>query len=194
MMFNLLNMYTCLLFVSVNFTKAFSFQPDTKKIPSTRFKYVGDTQPIGYFDPLGISSKVSEERLKYFREAELQHGRIAMLASLIVPALEITQNELGINVMTNSPLDTQYAYLFGFSIFELARMLKGYENPFIGSEAFQLKDAHEPGQIFPTSVFKYELSVDRMNKELNNGRLAMLAMAHVLGFEYFYHVPVYSGF
>merc|ERR1719356_240274 len=44
----------------------------------------GITGPTGgsgsYFDPLGISTNVPEGKLLFYREAELKHGRVCMLA------------------------------------------------------------------------------------------------------------------
>ena len=42
---------------------------------------VGDCAPLGFFDPLGFSKDASPETMKKFREAELKHGRVAMLAA-----------------------------------------------------------------------------------------------------------------
>ncbi|KAL7530135.1 hypothetical protein ACHAXR_003325, partial [Thalassiosira sp. AJA248-18] len=40
----------------------------------------GALAPMGLFDPLGFAAKADEEGLKKYREAELTHGRVAMLA------------------------------------------------------------------------------------------------------------------
>merc|ERR1719321_1839509 len=42
----------------------------------------GVTAPLGFFDPLGISTNVPEGKLLFYREAELKHGRVCMLAVL----------------------------------------------------------------------------------------------------------------
>merc|ERR1719240_988505 len=42
----------------------------------------GVTAPLGLFDPLGISTNVPEGKLFFYREAELKHGRVCMLAIL----------------------------------------------------------------------------------------------------------------
>jgi len=49
---------------------------------------VFDPNGLGYFDPVGFTVGASEKRIRAFREAELKHGRIAMLAwvGLVVPA------------------------------------------------------------------------------------------------------------
>lgn len=40
----------------------------------------GALPPVGLFDPLGFAEKADEGTLKRYREAELTHGRVAMLA------------------------------------------------------------------------------------------------------------------
>lgn len=39
----------------------------------------GKTAPIGFFDPFGFSQRASPKSVKLWREAELKHGRIAMV-------------------------------------------------------------------------------------------------------------------
>jgi hypothetical protein len=41
---------------------------------------VGALDPVGLFDPLGFAEKADDNTLKRYREAELTHGRVAMLA------------------------------------------------------------------------------------------------------------------
>merc|ERR1712032_1138839 len=40
----------------------------------------GALPPMGFFDPLGFAEKADEGTLKRYREAEITHGRVAMLA------------------------------------------------------------------------------------------------------------------
>ena len=49
---------------------------------------VGQLPPVGFFDPLGLSNGRTDGELKKFREAELKHGRVAMLASLAIVVQE----------------------------------------------------------------------------------------------------------
>jgi hypothetical protein len=53
----------------------------------------GISGPVGFFDPFGLSKpfadpRGAEGRAKFFREAELKHGRVAMLAALGFPVAE----------------------------------------------------------------------------------------------------------
>jgi hypothetical protein len=43
---------------------------------------VGALDPVGLFDPLGFADKADDNTLKRYREAELTHGRVAMLATV----------------------------------------------------------------------------------------------------------------
>ena len=38
--------------------------------------------PLGIFDPAGFAAKADQNTLKRYREAELIHGRVAMLATV----------------------------------------------------------------------------------------------------------------
>ena len=42
----------------------------------------GKTAPIGFFDPFGFSDRASPKSVKLWREAELKHGRVAMVLKL----------------------------------------------------------------------------------------------------------------
>merc|ERR1712057_129600 len=42
----------------------------------------GVSAPMNYFDPLGFSTTVDSGKLLFYREVELKHGRVAMLAAL----------------------------------------------------------------------------------------------------------------
>merc|ERR1719380_75779 len=42
----------------------------------------GVTAPLGYFDPMGLLEEQTKESVLMFREAELAHGRVAMIAGL----------------------------------------------------------------------------------------------------------------
>ena len=77
-------MYHVLMFMLIGSVNALmNIRPSIKS-----FKYVGSTAPFENFDPLNIVEGKSENRVKYTREAELQHGRAAMLGLLIGVATE----------------------------------------------------------------------------------------------------------
>merc|ERR1719171_3036152 len=57
--------------------------PEPEPLPTFNVKDMpGITGPLGFFDPVGFSADASEGKIKFYREVELKHGRVAMLASL----------------------------------------------------------------------------------------------------------------
>lgn len=62
-----------------------SLSPKTAASPTKDFTIEdlpGALAPVGFFDPLGLAAKANGATLKRYREAELTHGRVAMLAVL----------------------------------------------------------------------------------------------------------------
>merc|ERR1719327_115333 len=42
----------------------------------------GITDPLGFFDPAGFTEGASEGKIRFYREVELKHGRVGMLAAV----------------------------------------------------------------------------------------------------------------
>ena len=154
----------------------------------TQFKYLGDIQPVGYFDPLELTSKenVKEETIGLIRESELQHGRVAMLAATLMPLLEVVQHDkLAINCLSGMTGLMQVPFWLGLLAYEYKRMKVGWENPFgaDGAKPFSLKKNYQPGNVFNYDMTN--ISDKAINSELSNGRLAMIAAMHMVAYEYY---------
>lgn len=70
-------------------TGAAAFAPSAKSIRKTSLAVAsfeapeelpGVLAPVGFFDPLGFAEKADANTMKRYREAELAHGRVSMLA------------------------------------------------------------------------------------------------------------------
>merc|ERR1711935_518407 len=48
----------------------------------------GISGPLDFFDPLGFCNEASEGKIKFYREVEVKHARMAMLAAIGFPIAE----------------------------------------------------------------------------------------------------------
>jgi len=75
------------LAVSATLATAFGFAPSTGRFSSSRVLSMSAADlpgaaPFGFFDPLNLSAKLDATELSKYREAEIKHGRVAMIASV----------------------------------------------------------------------------------------------------------------
>eukprot|EP00466_Bigelowiella_natans_P019226 jgi/Bigna1/52089/estExt_Genewise1Plus.C_50138 len=168
------------------------------------YKLPRGSAPMGdYFDPLGLSKGKDESELKRFREAEITHSRVAMLAflgflfqeALLDRPLFSTPELGGIKgpaiyhfqqVSERFPL-FWVATLPFFAYFENIRARKGWADPTKGGPLFGLKEDYTPGDLGFDPFQAYPLDSNgkkaMQDKELNNGRLAMLGVAGLMAQE-----------
>ena len=177
------------ILISMLISSTIAFTPSPK---IKTFRYVGSTKPLDNFDPLNILKNKSENRVKFTREAELQHGRLAMLATLSIPFLEHLDKHssvLGINYLSSMDLYHQAPFWLGATCYETLRMGRGWTNPFTTNTTFNLLENYQPGNVGNYDMSKVEDSF--LNKELNNGRLAMIAFMGILAQELVTGNPIF---
>ena len=148
------------------------------------FRYVGSTPPFENFDPLNIRKNNSENRVKFTREAELQYSCDVMLSTVVISFIELMDKDdsvLGINYLTSMDFYNQAPIWFGITSYEVVHMAKCWVNPFNTQTTFMLKENYQPGNLFNVNI--YYAGNDLLNKELNNGRLAMTCFIGIFGQE-----------
>ena len=163
--------------------------------------YPGVTKPLDFFDPVGFTKDISESDFKKYRESELKHGRIAMLAVLGVFFAEAAPFLLGGKITGPAIFQFQQAdkYLHAFTAnvigftaaIEGFNIIKGWQpiKETFSSEAAvaALRRDYEDGDLrFDALDWKPtnpKALAAVKNKELNNGRLAMLAIAGIVAQE-----------
>eukprot|EP00579_Thalassiosira_antarctica_P009083 CAMPEP_0201901872 /NCGR_PEP_ID=MMETSP0902-20130614/54664_1 /ASSEMBLY_ACC=CAM_ASM_000551 /TAXON_ID=420261 /ORGANISM="Thalassiosira antarctica, Strain CCMP982" /LENGTH=280 /DNA_ID=CAMNT_0048435855 /DNA_START=136 /DNA_END=978 /DNA_ORIENTATION=- len=148
----------------------------------------GAVSPLGFFDPLGFTKDADLNTVKRLREAEVMHGRVAMMAAVGYLIGESTPTiEYGMDIhhtiANNQLTEVSGAVLFplflAINFAEALRASVGWVEPDVGP-LFTLREKYYPGDVGlyfglkPTDANEF---VDMQTKELSNGRLAMLAVA-----------------
>uniref|UniRef100_A0A0G4HNN3 Plastid light harvesting protein n=1 Tax=Chromera velia CCMP2878 TaxID=1169474 RepID=A0A0G4HNN3_9ALVE len=154
-------------------------------------KLPGVSGPFGYFDPLSFGMG-TPEKIKKWTEAEIKHGRLAMLASVgylvqeffhplqpDAPARALTQWQY---IEDKWPQFDEIV-LVVIGLIEGYTIAKGWQSPDEHSGGFfaaNLKSSYEPGDLGfdPLNLLPKDAEGRKsmMTKERNNGRLAMLAI------------------
>ena len=135
---------------------------------------LGAQPPLGFFDPLGFSKGKSDATMQLYREAELKHGRVAMAACLgwylnaagVHPAFNSELSNNPLEAAQQLPAVGWLQFVLGCGAIEwLAEKIKdrpGYKAGDLLGAAYWVDDSDDGW-------------VDYQNKEINNGRLAMVA-------------------
>jgi len=76
----------------------------------------GVVPPWGFWDPVGLATDTSEGKLLFYREAELKHGRVCMLATVGFAVGELFHpiNWVGIDQVADKPSLFQFTDLSSF--------------------------------------------------------------------------------
>jgi len=174
--------------------------PDANKFA---FGLPGSLDPVPEFDPLGFATDADIEKIKNYREAELQHGRAAMLGAIGMlvteepiefhPLFQADNKDIGPairhldEVRAVSPFFFEVLALIIGSL-ELNRAIQGWTAPgdVLGTGR-TLKEDYYPGDVgFDPLGLKPEDPEEFAilhTKELQNGRLAMLGWAGMVAQE-----------
>jgi len=143
----------------------------------------GATAPLsanGPWDPLGLTVDIPAGLLYFYREAELKNGRLAMLAFLSI----VLTDKLGVHPFYSGP-----AYVSAIQNHDVidpfpVNFWTGLAVACGFAELFAYPDRSKaPGDLgFDPLGLKPKSEKELLevqNKELNNGRLAMIAMAGI---------------
>merc|ERR1719164_330856 len=183
-----------------------AYEPDTIGFDPNAFAQTlpGITAPLGFFDPAGFCASSSgaegeatEGKVRFYREVELKHGRVAMLAALGFPLAEQFHPLFGGNIdvpsfsaFQQTPLQTFWpAVVLAIAVIEVFSIIPAFENPNV--EGWAIRSDHVAGDfgfdplgLKPTTAAEL---YDMQTKELNNGRyvsrglnLGILAFRHAL--------------
>jgi len=159
----------------------------------------GALAPVGFFDPLGLAEKATDATLKRYREAEIAHGRVAMLAVIgFFVGEKVEGSSFLFDASISGPAITHitqvpdgfWAVIIAFvGAYEASRAEAGWVDPADCpvDQPGLLLDDYQPGDLKfdplglkPEDPEEFEIM---QTKELQHGRLAMLAAAGFLAQE-----------
>lgn len=160
---------------------------DVKQMP-------GVLPPVGFFDPAGLSTNKSEQRMRWFRESEIKHGRVAMLAAVGFVVQESFHPLFGGQIDSPSAFafqETPLQNFWGLVVMALSAVesfhINKIKNPANGNGFGVVQDSHELGNFGfdPLGMKPKDPAAlrEKKNKELQNGRLAMLGIAGMVAQE-----------
>ncbi|CAK9020028.1 Fucoxanthin-chlorophyll a-c binding protein B [Durusdinium trenchii] len=165
-------------------------------------KELGACPPLGYWDPFGMMAFQDEEKFRRNRELELKHGRICMVATIgmIVPDLfgrfggDLSPS-MGLK-FSDIPCTIEAIYKVPaagwLQVFALAGAIEAknlafptnYGYPPFWGQIDKLEPEEKQKKLSPRSSSLEEVVAGRLElkrlAEINNGRLAMVAMAAIV--------------
>ena len=159
----------------------------------------GILEPAGFFDPLGLAEEATDATLKRYREAELAHGHVSMLAGIgFLVGEQVESSAFLFDVSISGPAITHITQLPDsfwpvivtlIGAYEAQRAETGWVDPADCpvDHPGLLRDDYLPGDLkfdplnlMPEDEEEFFIM---QTKELQNGRLAMLAAAGFLAQE-----------
>lgn len=142
---------------------------------------------VAIFEPIVVGKNID---VSFLRESELKHGRVAMLATVAFPVIEYFTHIPAVHQLDTLPTAYQLGLLSFTSLIEVISMRYGWVNP--TEKLFGLRPDYQPGDF---GLYNYSLSQGDlgvlMDKELNNGRLAMIGAIGMIAQELVTNQPIF---
>ena len=161
----------------------------------------GALAPMGDFDPFNLS-KESVGTVRRYREAEVMHGRVAMVAFVgffvgehgAHQVLDVEPSLTHDALLLKTPGLLLGALATVVGVCEAYRAARGWVTPESPDQVWQMRDSYYPGDIgfdplrlAPNDTAGFAAMATR---ELQHGRLAMIAFMGLVAQEYATHETV----
>lgn len=145
----------------------------------------GVIAPTGFWDPFGLASGIDDETFTKYRTAELKHGRVSMLAVTGLIAAQYTRFPGGIGYDFDLKFDdiengvTALSQIPAFGWFQIGASIGFWE-----IYGWKQVEGSTPGDFgfnsYGTLPDDEEKVTAMKTKELQNGRIAMIAIIELL--------------
>ena len=159
----------------------------------------GISAPLGFWDPADFCTGRNEGTVRFWREVEIKHGRVSMLAAIGFPVAEQWHPLWGGQIdvpsyiaFQQTPLQTFWPSVIFviaayevFSVFTFARPYDLFYSE--GGGFWQIRPDHPPGDLRfdPLNLRPADSGArkEMETKELNHGRAAMIGIAGMVAQE-----------
>ena len=174
------------LVVLASIVGASAFAPAARSVRSSSSLKMGYESepgvlaPTGFFDPLGLTKDIDDAKFAQYRTAEIKHGRVCQLAVLgyvfpefirfpgeIAPGVSFASIPNGLAAIEAVPALGWFQMLFLIGYVDYSLTTKGSAEPFTNKKGFK-------------EFVSKEFEDKAITKELQSGRLAMLAVLELL--------------
>merc|ERR1712014_115279 len=176
----------------------------TKKAASedgNEYGLPGVLPPLNWFDPAGFTTDIDKNKLLFLREAEIKHGRIRMSSTLGFIVAEKFHPLYGGDIDVPSVFAGKDARLLPFwaALFVLTGGVESqsFDRASYGTDGV-LEDGVEPGDVgydplglLPEDPEELE---EIQNKEILNGRFAMISLLGMVSEELVTGEKLHTGF
>lgn len=148
-------------------------------------KEIGAMAPLGFYDPLGLCADGNKEQFDLYREYELTHGRVAMLAvvgylttaaGIRFPGAGDVPAGLKAFEYLAASKDGQNVLLQMLAFMAIATIVNR-DADWIDNEAEFIGDYRNGALDFGWDKFDEETKIKKRTIEINNGRAAMMGIA-----------------
>jgi len=155
-------------------SRAKAAQRKKKPEPFDETKQAGVTEPFGYWDPLKLCPSGDKSGFRKLRSAEMKHGRVAMLASIGLVAQHYIRFPTGTFDDIPSGIWAPFTPWGGFGCCAIVWVCLVLE--FVPFSQDPFKEVGDFGDPLNTGMYSPEMR----DRELNNGRFAMIATMGIL--------------
>jgi hypothetical protein len=131
---------------------------------------------------------------KFVQEAEVKHGRVAMVSSVVIPFLDQMDPQiLGVDYLSSLDINIQLSLLGIMGISEASQLLEVYNFPNTVDDWFTMLSDHVPGDygIDPLNITNPENIYFLKNTEKVVGRVAMIGTAGEMVKELVFHQTIF---
>mmetsp|Transcript_32599 Transcript_32599/g.37529 ORF Transcript_32599/g.37529 Transcript_32599/m.37529 type:complete len:400 (+) Transcript_32599:131-1330(+) len=164
---------------------------------------VGQTAPLGYWDPIGFTADGDQDKFDTYQLFEITHGRVSMLAvtgylvtgpaGLRFPGAENVPAGFSKPIATLLETKSGQNILLQMLAFFTVASIINRDAEWLDNKAEHVGDFRNGSLDVGWNTFTPEEKIEQRNKEINNGRAAMMGILGLYVHEQILGVSILPG-